>query len=544
MGQGMGRGQGRSLTLGIWKNGRAGLSVALVCAGLAGSLATPLTAQQAETAPPLPSMTSIEQAWAQGDFVTVRQGLERLAVDEGSALAQYRFGRVLLEGRGGPQDVAGAVDWLTKAVAQNDLAATTLLARAWLSDLPGLPRDPRKAAVLLTRAAPRGDPEAQYLLGLLLRAGEGVPRDPATAATWFLAAAEGGHAEAQLTLALAQLAPGPDQAVDTGMAWLNEAAAQGLPQAQWHLAQQLETNGQPAEALRWLRRAAEAGHVLAQRDLGTRYLDGDAPQDAQEALRWLTEAARAGDAGAMHNLGLSYARGAGLPQDLAQARDWLSRAAQYGLGRSMVVLGQLTESGVGPDTPESAAKESLAARQEAAAELYLAALQTNDRDMARRALARLALADPGRADLAPHRLAPWVLALALEDPTQQEAAIGWLTTHAEAEVTPAQAALGQLLLTTTPDAALDWLRRAAEANDASAQFALAEALAAGTAGAAPDYVTAHMWYNLAATQGHRASAARRDVLGNLMTPEQIAEAQTAARVFFESGGPQPPATQP
>ena len=89
-------------------------------------------APSAEQAPP--EMAEIEEAWRQGDFVLVREGLRHLAEEGGTALAQYRYGRVLLEGKGGPQEVAEGVVWLERAVAQNEPGAATLLARVLMTD--------------------------------------------------------------------------------------------------------------------------------------------------------------------------------------------------------------------------------------------------------------------------------------------------------------------------------------------------------------------------------------------------------------------------
>ena len=46
---------------------------------------------------------------------------------------------------------------------------------------------------------------------------------------------------------------------------------------------------------------------------------------------------------------------------------------------------------------------------------------------------------------------------------------------------------------------------------------------------AQDFVEAHKWANVAAANGNEEAAERRDVFANLMTPEQIAEAQDRAR---------------
>lgn len=51
-----------------------------------------------------------------------------------------------------------------------------------------------------------------------------------------------------------------------------------------------------AEAIRWLRKAAAAGHRLAQNNLGARYASGDGvPRDWIEAYLWFHRAATQGD---------------------------------------------------------------------------------------------------------------------------------------------------------------------------------------------------------------------------------------------------------
>jgi hypothetical protein len=47
-------------------------------------------------------------------------------------------------------------------------------------------------------------------------------------------------------------------------------------------------------------------------------------------------------------------------------------------------------------------------------------------------------------------------------------------------------------------------------------------------------VHAHMWLNLAASQGDAAARAGRESIENAMTPEQIAEAQARSTRCFES----------
>ena len=49
-----------------------------------------------------------------------------------------------------------------------------------------------------------------------------------------------------------------------------------------------------------------------------------------------------------------------------------------------------------------------------------------------------------------------------------------------------------------------------------------------------DYVQAHKWWNLAAVNGNATAQKNRDLVADLMTPAQIAEAQKLAREWKPS----------
>lgn len=77
-------------------------------------------------------------------------------------------------------------------------------------------------------------------------------------------------------------------------------------------------------------------------------------------------------------------------------------------------------------------------------------------------------------------------------------------------------------------AALREIRPLAEQGNAKAQVFLGVMYAEGQ-GVPQDYVQAHLWFNLAAAQGAGDAGKKRDLVVNLMTPVQIAEAQRLAR---------------
>ncbi len=103
-----------------------------------------------------------------------------------------------------------------------------------------------------------------------------------------------------------------------------------------------------AEAAKWLDRAAQQGEPVAQYRLATLYERGrGVPADAAMAIKWYLAAAQAGNRKAMHNLAVAYAQGAGTAKDYAEAARWFSKAAALGLADSQFNLAVLYERGLG-----------------------------------------------------------------------------------------------------------------------------------------------------------------------------------------------------
>lgn len=134
-------------------------------------------------------------------------------------------------------------------------------------------KDYATAVRLLEPLARAGDALAQVRMGLLWYHGHGVRESDAQAAAWFQRAAAQGLAEGQFHLAnmyaygLAQ----PPEAEDPQRAaarWYFEAARQGHAEAQYSLAVMFLTGSGVAlsaeEARKWMGRAAAQGHADAQ----------------------------------------------------------------------------------------------------------------------------------------------------------------------------------------------------------------------------------------------------------------------------------------
>lgn len=121
------------------------------------------------------------------------------AAEQGHAGAQLRLGDYYYDGIGVPRDKKQAVKWLRLAAEQKDLSPkwASLAEMRW----SGLALFDDKMSLEFSRfRAERGEPDAQYMLGLRYSEGDGVSEDDREAVKWYRLAAEQGHALAQCNL--------------------------------------------------------------------------------------------------------------------------------------------------------------------------------------------------------------------------------------------------------------------------------------------------------------------------------------------------------
>lgn len=161
----------------------------------------------------------------------------------------------------------------------------------------------------------------------------------------------------QAALTLAVQPPDADR-----LAAFRKAALAGNAEACYQLALGLRGGRgglklDPAEAARFMKKAADAGHVPAQRDLGWGHLYGrGVKQDAAAAARYLRLAAKKGDPASMEMLGGSLEKGGpGLKADLKEAALWYRRGAEAGHALAAINLGRLHDEGLGVKKDEAEA---------------------------------------------------------------------------------------------------------------------------------------------------------------------------------------------
>ncbi|NLI79561.1 MAG: sel1 repeat family protein [Candidatus Riflebacteria bacterium] len=212
----------------------------------------------------------------------------------------------------------------------------------------GVRQDFTQADALLAPMARRGDPEAQFKLGIMKLFGHGpskYPRDISGGVDWLWCAAGGGHvraatylgrlyadgvglgkpdlAKARLCLERAAKLGDPEASKVLGII---DRTGRGI-QANLLLAKQAQLDRQYAVSLPLLETLAEFGLGDAMFMLGAAYHEGEGvPQDRAKALEWTKKAAEAGETFAQINLG-EYLLEGDAP-DVEEAYYWFRRAGE------------------------------------------------------------------------------------------------------------------------------------------------------------------------------------------------------------------------
>jgi len=224
-----------------------------------------------------------------------------------------------------------------------------------------------------------------------------------------------------------------------------------------------------SEGVRCYRSAAERGHARAQASLGVRYLKGEGvPKDFTEGLKWIQKAVEQESPQGKNILGVCYTLGNGVPHDDISAVQWFREAAEQGYAPAQSNLGRSLVTGTGI-------------------------------------------------------------------PKDEIAGLKWLRLAIEQENEEALRFLGQCYyngwgVPKDFTEAAKWYRKAAEYGEIRGLALIGFCYYRGE-GVPKDYVEAYKWFNIAASNGDSSASKVRDELAGVMTPSQIAEAQSRATQF-------------
>ena len=343
--------------------------------------------------------------------------------------------------------------------------------------------------------------------------------------------------------------------------WLNRlCAAFGSPTARFAVGNSLASHDAHIAAFPYFAKAARTGLPRAQYRLGRAYLLGlGVPPSIGEALRWLRRAAEAGDTAAQTQLaalalqGVSDNGAAGLfhdgtqePQsDYDEAEHWCRKAVAAGSAEAKALLGFILTAG--PDHLRDPPRGEALYRDAAQAGwsrgqlgLAMTLLRDGTTERAAESLALLRSAADGGVAVA-HHLMGMLAESGAAGPVDFAAAAASYKEAAELGHPQAQVRYGFALLLgrgveRNVFNAETWLRRAALAGDAQAA-AVVGLLYARDGDLPPNYAEAALWLRRAATAGH-VGAAR--ILGRMLLlgaglPKDITEAAHWLRIAADSG---------
>lgn len=276
------------------------------------------------------------------------------AADQGLPEANFFLGRMSEKGIGTSKDRTRALAYYREAAEGDVVEALLYLGARYLDGGLG-EKSPEKALALYRHGADDlGNGALQVALGELYERGEAVEQDYQRAMSWYQRAAAGGFADAFTKLGFLHergLGVAKDEA--KAIAFYKQGAAAGVAVSMFNVALMVDAgrgvpSADPAEATRWMYKAAIAGMPLAQNELGVRYQTGKGVMaDILAARAWFEASANGGLAAGQVNLARLQEGDNGLPRNLKAAAELYFAAARQGHPYGMFRLGQMFEAGIG-----------------------------------------------------------------------------------------------------------------------------------------------------------------------------------------------------
>ncbi|MCY2959757.1 MAG: hypothetical protein NTY35_06290 [Planctomycetota bacterium] len=284
----------------------------------------------------------------------------RKSAELGSEAGRVRVAEFLLAGHGTVKDESAARALLRQGSDSGDVASRNILAALDAGTYrptkleryrPPTPDRPIFDVAARRAKADTGDAAACYDMGHVFNAGLGVLADPHESAKWFAQARTRGL-----------VIPDAGQTPESALAMWKTIADQGSLVGAYEYAVAINNGtGAPANrevATELFLKAAEAGHITAQAEVGAiyEYGRGKIAKDDAQALAWYRRAADAGQAFAQMKLGYFYDTGRGMPEDDAAAARYYRLGAEGGNTVAMGNIAGVLAAGIGiPADPRAAA---------------------------------------------------------------------------------------------------------------------------------------------------------------------------------------------
>lgn len=272
----------------------------------------------------------------------------RIGTEKASVKAIYDLAMTYVRGRDGKikQDEI-ALALLQQAARRDDRPSIRALIHLYRLDKSNVGYL-ASTIPLYERAVDLGDAKLTHEFARMHLFGHLVRKDENYAAELFLKTARNGHAESQVELGILY---SERQDPADSIKWFRRASEQGHVRAQYLLSRIYLAKSPPStypEAHRLMGLAAARGHVPAMSKLGRLLLDGHTfGLDKEAGIKWIVAAAKAGDASAQFRYGDALFYGNHVKQDYAAAVPWVTKAAEQEHPDALGLLARIYHNGFG-----------------------------------------------------------------------------------------------------------------------------------------------------------------------------------------------------
>jgi len=275
------------------------------------------------------------------DADTAKYWFTRAAKEGGNRRAMYDLAGIYAAKSPDTNSMAQAFQWYQRSAELGDALGCLQLAECYRLGW-GTETNLTNYHEWIYNAARLGATEAQCDMGLAYQLGDGVPVDMETALIWYRKAAAKNDPTALYNMGMCYLKNIEQPPYRQAYGYLVRSAEAGSSAAQYECAiiNFIGDVGPPDfdKGKEWLTEAANNGWNRAEFDLFSFYYNGispaaglpNFPQDKAEAVKWLRRAAEHGNLQAQSILGVMLIRGTDMQQDTAEADKWLRNASEHG----------------------------------------------------------------------------------------------------------------------------------------------------------------------------------------------------------------------
>ncbi|TDQ08402.1 tetratricopeptide repeat protein [Pedobacter metabolipauper] len=271
----------------------------------------------------------------------------KMAADNGNVESMVSIGGQYLHGNGVATNLPEALNWYKKGALKGHAISMYLLGKCYYNAW-GTTQNVKAAREWFLKASANGCNEGAYYLGLIYFNGWDTPENNLEALRWFKVASPANGIAAEYAADMYYNGWGVKEDRTQAIELYKKAAALGEKAAARKIGEiyYSEPEANPAEALKWFKKAADDGDILGNQYMGEfNYFGIGKKKDLPEAAQWFKRITFE-SADAMYYLGLINLEGETGTPDNKEAMNWFLKAAEKGHASATFYIGSMYHEGL------------------------------------------------------------------------------------------------------------------------------------------------------------------------------------------------------